>query len=118
MRFLVNEYSFTPEIAVCTDVVFRPAEKEYITKQLTEFEYGEPPELVFTGDQFEINRALSRHTNADLLIGSTNEHEFALAYRMQFFNGCYPNTERLIYNRSLAGWRGALTFMEDIYSNL
>jgi nitrogenase molybdenum-iron protein beta chain len=53
-----------------------------------------------------------------VLIGSTNEHEFAMSRMMQFVCACYPNTERLIFNRSLAGWRGALTFMEAIYSNL
>jgi nitrogenase molybdenum-iron protein beta chain len=118
VRFLANEYSFTPEIAVCTDVIFRAEDKEYVTRQLTELSYGSPPEIVFTGDQWEINQALGRHLESAVIIGSTNEHEFAIAHMMQFFCACYPNTERLIYNRSLAGWRGALTFMEDIYSNL
>ncbi|MDR2753427.1 MAG: hypothetical protein LBB50_03865 [Oscillospiraceae bacterium] len=117
-RFLANEYSFTPELAVITDVIFRPEDKTYVTRQLTELEYGPPPELVFTGDQWEINQALGRHPEAALLVGSTNEHEFAMAHMMQFFCACYPNTERLIYSRSLSGWRGALTFIEDIYSNL
>jgi nitrogenase molybdenum-iron protein beta chain len=118
VRFLCNEYSFTPELAVCTDVIFRPEDKEYVARQLTELDYPPAPEIVFTGDQWEINQALARHPEAALLIGSTNEHEFAMSRMMQFFCACYPNSERLIYNRSIAGWRGALTFMEDIYSNL
>ncbi|MDR1733804.1 MAG: hypothetical protein LBR73_02870 [Oscillospiraceae bacterium] len=118
VRFLSNEYSFSPEVAVCTDVVFRQEDKAYITKALTDLDYGSAPEIVFTGDQWEINQALARHPESHVLIGSTNEHEFAMSHMMQFVCACYPNTERLIYNRSLAGWRGALTFMEDVYSNL
>ncbi|MDR0883478.1 MAG: nitrogen fixation protein NifK [Oscillospiraceae bacterium] len=117
-RFLANDYSFTPEIAICTDVLFRPADKAFVTEQLTNLEYAQPPELLFTGDQWEINQALARYPDAALLIGSTNEHEFAIAHGQQFFLACYPNTERLIYNRSCAGYRGALTLIEDIYSNL
>jgi nitrogenase molybdenum-iron protein beta chain len=118
VRFLCNEYSFTPAVAICTDVIFRPADKEYVTKQLTEPDYPPAPELVFTGDQYQINQALAKHPDAALLIGSTNEHEFAMAHGTQFFCACYPNSERVIYSRSIAGWRGALTFIEDIYSNL
>jgi nitrogenase molybdenum-iron protein beta chain len=117
-RFLANEYSFTPEISIITDVVFRADDKNYITEQLTQLEYARPPEIVFAGDQWEINQALARHPAAVLLIGSTNEHEFAMTHMMQFFCASYPNSERLIYNRSIVGWRGALTFIEDIYSNL
>ncbi|MDR1408691.1 MAG: nitrogen fixation protein NifK [Oscillospiraceae bacterium] len=118
MRFLANDYSFTPEIAICTDVLFRSEDKAFVTERLTNLEYAQPPEIVFTGDQWEINQALARCPDAALLIGSTNEREFAMSHGMQFFLACYPNTERLIYNRSCAGYRGALTLIEDIYSNL
>jgi nitrogenase molybdenum-iron protein beta chain len=117
-RFLANDYSFTPEAAIVTDVVFRPEDKQRITAQLTGLEAVRPPEVFFTGDQWEINQTLAKFPETTLLVGSTNEAEFAMSHGVQHFIACYPNTERLIYNRSCAGYRGALTFMEDIYSNL
>ncbi|MDR2404053.1 MAG: nitrogenase molybdenum-iron protein, alpha and beta chain [Spirochaetaceae bacterium] len=117
-RFLANDYSFTPEVAIITDVVFRPEDKKRIEDQLLHLESSRPPELVYSGDQWEINQTLERFPETSLIIGSTNEGEFAMKHGIQHFIACYPNTERLIYNRSCAGYRGALTFMEDIYSNL
>jgi nitrogenase molybdenum-iron protein beta chain len=117
-RFLANDYSFTPEVAVITDMVFRPEDKKRIEDQLLHLETSRPPEVAYTGDQWEINQTLERFPETSLIIGSTNEGEFAMKRGIQHFIACYPNTERLIYNRSCAGYRGALTFMEDIYSNL
>jgi nitrogenase molybdenum-iron protein beta chain len=118
-RFLANDYSLTPEAAIVTDVVFRPDDKQRIVDQLTNLEAaGHPPKIFFTGDQWEINQTLEKFPETTLLVGSTNEAEFAMGHGIQHFIACYPNTERLIYNRSCAGYRGALTFMEDIYSNL
>jgi nitrogenase molybdenum-iron protein beta chain len=117
-RFLANDYSFTPEVSICTDVVFRPEDKQRILDQLQHLESVRPPEVFFTGDQWEINQTLGKFPETTLLVGSTNEGEFAMGRQIQFFIACYPNTERLIFNRSCAGYRGALTFMEDIYSNL
>jgi nitrogenase molybdenum-iron protein beta chain len=117
-RFLADEYGFTPEAAVITDSVFRPADRERIDRRLKELRYGSPPDVFYTGDQWEINGILGKYPEAVLVIGSTNEREFAMKHGMQFFVATYPNTERLIYNRSCAGYRGALTLIEDIYSNL
>jgi nitrogenase molybdenum-iron protein beta chain len=117
-RFLANDYSFTPDAAVVTDAVFRPEDKARITDALQKLEYAKPPEIFFTGDQWEINRIIERFPETMLLIGSTNEHEIAVKRGLQFFVASYPNTERMIYNRSCAGYRGALTLIEDIYSNL
>ncbi|GHT80101.1 hydrogenase [Spirochaetia bacterium] len=117
-RFLANDYSFTPEAAIITDVVFRPEDKAAILDRLQNLESSRPPEVFFTGDQWEINRTLDKFTELSLLVASTNEGEWAMTHQVQHFIACYPNTERLIYNRSCVGYRGALTFMEDIYSNL
>jgi nitrogenase molybdenum-iron protein beta chain len=117
-RFLANDYSFTPDVAVITDSVFRPADRERIIKSLQGLTYAKPPEIFFTGDQWEINRIIERFKETMLLIGSTNEHEIAIRQGLQFFIASYPNTEKIIYNRTCAGYRGALTLIEDIYSNL
>jgi nitrogenase molybdenum-iron protein beta chain len=117
-RFLANDYSFTPDVAIITDAVFRPDDKQRILSALQSLENSKPPEVVFTGDQWEINQTLARFGELSLIVGSTNEAEFAGGHGIQHVIACFPNTERLIYNRSCAGYRGSLTFMEDIYSNL
>lgn len=117
-RFLANDYSFTPDVAIITDFVFRDEDKRRITEKLTRLEGPFSPALFWTGDQWEINEALEQFPELSLVVGSTNEGEFAGKHFIKHVIACYPNTERLIYNRSCCGYRGALTFMEDIYSNL
>jgi nitrogenase molybdenum-iron protein beta chain len=117
-RFLANDYSFTPDAAVITDFVFRDEDRRRITEKLTCLEGPFKPAIFWTGDQWEINEALERFPELSLVVGSTNEGEFAGKHFIKHVIACYPNTERLIYNRSCCGYRGALTFMEDIYSNL
>ena len=117
-RFLANDYSFTPDLAVITDYVFRDGDKERITQSLVDLEGPFRPAIVWTGDQWEINSALEQFPELSLIVGTTNEGEYAGKHFIKHLVACYPNTERLIYNRSCCGYRGALTFMEDIYSNL
>jgi nitrogenase molybdenum-iron protein beta chain len=104
-------------VSIVTDIVFRPEDRDYITAAIRELEYARPPEVVFTGDQWEINQALSRFPELALIVGSTNEREYAMSKNLQFLVASYPNSERLIYNRAIAGYRGALSFLEDLYSN-
>jgi nitrogenase molybdenum-iron protein beta chain len=117
-RFLANDYSFTADCVILTDPVFREEDKARITAALQGIDDPHKPDVFFIGDQWEINQTLEKFPEIALLVGSTNEGEFAMKHRVQHVIACYPNTERLIYNRSCAGYRGALTFMEDIYSNL
>jgi nitrogenase molybdenum-iron protein beta chain len=117
-RFMANDYSFTADLAVVTDFVFRDEDRCRITESLTNLEGPHKPEVVFSGDQWEINAALERFPELALVVGSTNEAEFCGRRHVQHVIATYPNTERLIYNRSYCGYRGVLTFMEDIYSNL
>ena len=51
------------------------------------------------------------------MIGSSNEREIALEKDIQFILGAFPMNERLVFNRTYAGYRGSLTFTEDIYDN-
>lgn len=54
---------------------------------------------------------------ATLLVGSSNEREIALEKDIQFILGAFPMNERLVFNCTYAGYRGSLTFTEDIYDN-
>lgn len=118
-RYLANDYSFTPELVIVTEPIFRPADKERILENITKLEYAAAPKVVFASDQWEINQAiLNGGEEITLLVGSTNEKEAALEKGIQFLNGTFPMNERLVFNRTYCGYRGSLTFTEDLYDNL
>lgn len=118
-RYLANDYSFSPVLVVITEPVFRPEDKERIIQNITQLEYAPPPKIVFASDQWEINKAIREEPEEiTLLVGSTNEKEVALEKGIQFLNGTFPMNERLVFNRTYCGYRGSLTFTEDLYDNL
>lgn len=117
-RYLANDFSFTPELVVVTDPMFRPADKERIVKRLTELEYARPPKVLFLTDQHDILEALLGADDLGLIIGSAAEYELKGQVDAQYIQAAFPCKDRLILNRGYAGYRGSLTFTEDIYDNL
>lgn len=117
-RFLANDYSFTPLLAVITDPMFRDEDKARITRQLTDLEHAQPPRVVFETDQWKIGEELRANDEITLLIGSTYDREFAMEKGIQCAAVSYPITDRLVFNRTYAGYRGSLTLIEDLYDNL
>lgn len=117
-RYLANDYSFTPRLAVISEPIFRPEDKERITKELSELEYAVPPKVVFTADQYEINQTLYEDEDITLIVGSSNEREAASFKGIQCIAAAFPIKDRLIFNRAYAGYRGSLTLTEDLYDNL
>ena len=87
--------------------------------QIEDLEYAKPPKVIFASDQYEINQALrEEEEEITLLIGSSNEREVALEKDIQFILAAFLMNERLVFNRTYAGYRGSLTFTEDLYDNL
>lgn len=118
-RYLANDYSFTPVLVIVSEPIFRPEDKERIIAQINDLEYATPPKVLFLTDQYEINQAIRHEENEiTLLVGSSNEREIALEKDIQFILGAFPMNERLIFNRTYAGYKGSLTFTEDLYDNL
>ncbi len=118
-RYLANDYSFSPVLVIVTEPIFRPEDKERIIKEISELEYAKPPKVVFASDQWEINQAIRNEPEEiTLLVGSTNEKEVALEKGIQYINATFPMNERLIFNRTYCGYKGSLTFTEDLYDNL
>ncbi|MCR4745476.1 MAG: nitrogen fixation protein NifK [Lachnospiraceae bacterium] len=117
-RYLANDYSFTPVLVIITEPIFRQEDKERIVSEISRLEYASPPKVIFETDQYEINRAIREEENEiTLLLGSSNEREVALEKDIQFILASFPMNERLVFNRTYAGYRGSLTFTEDIYDN-
>ena len=117
-RYLANDYSFSPVLVIISEPIFRSEDKERIIHEIETLEYASPPKVLFLTDQYEINKAIrDEEKDITLLVGSSNEREIALEKDIQFILGAFPVNERLIFNRTYAGYRGSLTFTEDIYDN-
>lgn len=118
-RYLANDFSFTPVLVIVSEPLFRQEDKDRIVAQIEDLEYAKPPKVIFASDQYEINQALrEEEEEITLLIGSSNEREVALEKDIQFVLAAFPMNERLVFNRTYAGYRGSLTFTEDLYDNL
>lgn len=118
-RYLANDFSFTPVLVIVSEPMFRQEDKDRIVAQIEDLEYAKPPKVIFASDQYEINQALrEEEEEITLLIGSSNEREVALEKDIQFILAAFPMNERLVFNRTYAGYRGSLTFTEDLYDNL
>ncbi|WP_077610422.1 nitrogenase component 1 [Clostridium sp. Marseille-P2415] len=117
-RYLANDYSFTPVLVIISELVFRQEDKDRILGELTDLEYARPPRVVFNADQYEINKALLEEEDVTLIIGSSNEEEISSLKEVQCIVAAFPIKDRLIFNRTYAGYRGSLTLIEDLYDNL
>lgn len=117
-RYLANDYSFTPKLVIISEPIFRPEDKDRIINEITNLEYARPPKVVFSADQYVINKTLMDEEDITLLVGSSNEREAASLKDVQCIAATFPIKDRLIFNRAIAGYRGSLTFTEDIYDNL
>ena len=118
-RYLANDFSFTPVLVIVSEPLFRQEDKDRIVAQIEDLEYAKPPKVIFASDQYEINQALrEEEEEITLLIGSSNEREVALEKDIQFILAAFPMNERLVFKRTYAGYRGSLTFTEDLYDNL
>ena len=118
-KYLANDFSFTPVLVIVSEPLFRQEDKDRIVAQIEDLEYAKPPKVIFASDQYEINQALrEEEEEITLLIGSSNEREVALEKDIQFILAAFPMNERLVFNRTYAGYRGSLTFTEDLYDNL
>lgn len=118
-RYLANDFSFTPVLVIVSEPLFRQEDKDRIVAQIEDLEYAKSPKVIFASDQYEINQALrEEEEEITLLIGSSNEREVALEKDIQFILAAFPMNERLVFNRTYAGYRGSLTFTEDLYDNL
>lgn len=105
-------------LVIISEPIFREEDKERIIHEIQDLEYATPPKILFLTDQYEINKVIREEENEiTLLVGSSNEREIALEKDIQFILGAFPMNERLVFNRTYAGYRGSLTFTEDIYDN-
>lgn len=113
-KFLVNDYGQLPTVAIITD---EPLEefRESITKELSSLEYGLPPKVVYSQDQWVIRNELV-NSNATLILGSSLDKEVAQTLKIPHHSVSFPVNDRLILNHSYAGYRGSIALIEDLFA--
>jgi nitrogenase molybdenum-iron protein beta chain len=117
-KFLADDFSMTPSVAIITEPIWRGTEKEYITKTIQTLEYANPPDVFFFSDYYDIRKKIKEYEGITLLIGSSLEREVALELGIQCHVMTFPMTDILVLNRTYAGYRGGLTIVEDLFNNL
>lgn len=117
-RYLANDCSFTPVLTIVTEPIWNEEDKRLITGEIQTLEYANPPEVAFISDHYDIRQKIKEYPDVTLLVGSTLEQEAAQELDIQCHVMIFPVSDRLILNRTYAGYRGSLTLMEDLYNNL
>lgn len=110
-RYGVNEIGLLPELVIVSD---NPPEesREHIIRLLTEgLASGIKPKVIFETDSHKIKLILQKHT-LQLLLGSSLEKHLPKG-DAGFLSVSFPTFDRLVLDRSYAGYRGGLNFMED-----
>lgn len=114
VKYGTNELGWLPEIVILTD---NPPEEyqEAIIKQLTEnLEGVVTPKVVFEIDAHKIRLLLQKHTLQLVLASSLEKyiaHEELNAIHLSI---AYPVFDKVIVDRSYAGYRGGLALFEDL----
>lgn len=115
-KFLANELGYLPEVVVITDNPPEEARQE-IRRQLTDnIESAFKPEIIFEEDSFRVRENLKNRSFL-VLLASSLEKGFAEDAEVPIYLSIsFPVYDRLILERSYAGYHGGLTLIEDIVS--
>lgn len=117
-QFLANEMGYLPEVVIITDNP--PQEvRSGIEEQLSDnIESIFKPEIVFESDSHKIRLKLKDRSFLALLASSLEKFiapELGAAVHLSV---SFPSFDRLILERSYAGYSGGLNLMEDILSKV
>jgi nitrogenase molybdenum-iron protein beta chain len=110
-RFLAEDFSQLPTQIVITDTV-REEDADSMRRRLSGFTFLPDPEVRFLNDNYKIKNALMS-TDIEMLLASSLEDEIAVEKRIPFQIISHPTGPDIVLNRAYAGYRGALTFVED-----
>lgn len=115
IRYGSNELGWNPEVVIVTD---EPPEenREEIIKHLTEgLESAIKPEIYFETDAHIIRLILKKHS-LQLLLASSLE-KYNPRGEAIYLSVSFPIYDRLILDRTYAGYRGGLALIEDLAVN-
>lgn len=116
LRFLTNTLGLIPKLWVVTD---NPGDerKSFIAGEVEQLDHGLRPELVFCEDAGTI-RSLLVDCCPEVIFGSSLETRAAEELAVPLVRVSFPVADRVILGKSYAGYRGAVTFLEDLGSEI
>ena len=118
-KFLADQIGLIPKKVIITDNTpekYRPAISEYFKNNISE---GVSIDVIYEEDGYEIEKEIESvefTSGKPLILGTTWELTLADKKGALFFEVSTPSSETLVINRSHIGYRGALQFLERIYS--
>lgn len=116
VKYLANEVGFLPEIIHITDEPPQEA-REWIQKELTDgIESAIKPEIIFERDAWKIRENMRNRSFQILLATSLEKYPAAKEYQVDHLSIAFPMYDRLIVERTYAGFRGGNVLIEDIAS--
>ena len=95
---------------------FRPAISQYFKNDISE---GVSIDVIFEEDGYEVEKLIEEvnfTSGKPLILGTSWELTLDNKKNALFFEISTPSSETLIVNRSHIGYKGALQFLERIYS--
>ncbi|MDR0671163.1 MAG: nitrogen fixation protein NifK [Oscillospiraceae bacterium] len=117
LRFLVNDFGQIPVLAVVTDQIEDADARAAVEAALGALEFPRPPAVFLENDQWRIKEILRAYRDEITQIyGSALERETALELRCKYVNHTFPCSEKLIFDKGYAGYRGCLKLLEDIHT--
>lgn len=115
-KYLANEVGYLPDIVQITD---NPPEeaRELINEELTAgLETPAWPEIIYEVDAYRIRENLKDRNFMFLLASSLETFISGPEFNAIHLTVSFPSYDRVILERSYAGFSGGLTLMEDIMS--
>ncbi|MDR2005894.1 MAG: hypothetical protein LBP78_01435 [Acidaminococcales bacterium] len=116
-RFLIEDMGLLPETQYITDGT--PSKhQQALTEEFKKFAGGIKAEVIFSSDGGEIHEDIRRKSfrARPLLLGSAWDRVLAQEINGYQLSVSAPVSNRMVLDRSYAGYSGALRLVEDIYT--
>jgi nitrogenase molybdenum-iron protein beta chain len=114
IRYGTNELGWNPEAVILTDDPPEELRAEIAAKVVTGLEGVVKPMVYFEIDSHKIRELLRRHTFQVLLASSLEKFIGPEEFQAIHLSVAFPVYDKVILDRSYAGYRGGLAFIEDL----
>lgn len=112
-KFLVNDFGWIPSLALISDDVSDDY-KDFIKNELN-FKNTISPEVVFESDSGKIWDAVEKEA-PNFIFGSSLDKDLSAKLGATKLSVAFPFTDRIVIDRGYAGYRGAISLIEDALS--
>jgi nitrogenase molybdenum-iron protein beta chain len=113
-RYISNELGWLPEVVVVTDDP-PPAARDRIVQYLRDgLDSAVKPEVIFEVDSHKIRLLLRQHTAQIILASSLEKYIAGDELNAMQVSVAFPVYDRLIVDRTYAGYRGGIALVEDV----